>query len=719
MAKHPIEKKVTPAEVEKDIKKDYAFKEKPEDLEESYESYLEITFESDEEEDTLAKRIRTEIDEILEDQEELKAEWGEADDAYDGILPDKNFPFEGCSNINVPIMAEKTDAITSRIEEAIWTVQPLWIVKPMKDSTPESADKKEKLLDYAVRRETDLEPELSNVIHDATNKGTGILENPWNFEEELLTDIENYPGSKQGLAEFLENYPDPPENQKQRKLYNKFLSQLKRGEDVEFIVEYPEAIWNGPDPRHVSLEDFIVPIDCKQLRKAHIHGKHVVLTGDELLQKVKNKKYSEEKVNRLRYAEDKEGNQTTDEVDSFSTKEFDFYILIYKYDTNDDGIEERCLIDYAYEKGIIMKAIKYPYWHKRSYFIPFYISSRSKGFYRAGMKDLLKDVQELANVLINLFVDCTVIGAVPTFKALEGAKELLKPQLNKGWYPGVTFWVQTQEDMQTMPIVTPNLGFMATLITFMEKFAELRSGASQYMTGKESPMDARAPAAKVMMLIKEANIRISQYINNIKRSMAELAYQMVELYYQFMPEGKEYEIMGSEGKPAFPKITRKELKERAVYIPHGSVEVFARALNREINKEIFETLDSHPIIMANPEARRFLMETYIKSAGADWDTHVHKLVPTPEEFEKMQIRITKEAIKAIQTEQAAKGQRLRELMTQGAPEAEAVQMVEQEFAERSQAEEKAKQTGKPVKMPSKSKKKSYNPMRKTAEVIRG
>lgn len=682
----PKEQKVQPQE--KEPRRDFVLKEKTEELEETLESSIEIKFATEEEERKLAEDICEEIRLILTDRKDLEDEWDAQEDAYEGNLADKNFPFEDCSNSNVPIIAEKVDAVTARVEEGIWGVEPLWIVRPMGNTTKEVCEKKERVLDYTSRREMDLETQMDNVIHDAVCKGTGILELPWVHETERVTDVERYAGNKKGLAEFLENYPEAPENKEQSRLWHKFRNQLEKKEDIEVIVDYDEDVWNGPKPQHVPLKDFITE-NVKNLRKSHINGKRIWQSGDELLRKVKDNYYEQARVNRVRYNIGEKGEWIEDE--DFLTKSHECFVVIYKYDVDGDGLEERILVDVAYEKKVILRAIKYPYWHKRPYFIPFYISSKADGFYRSGLAEMLEDIQVLANVLFNLVVDAGTVGVVPSFKALEGAKSYLAPQLNKGWYPGVTFWTRTPDDIEQLQINLPNLGIITNLAAMVDKYAELRSGVSHYMTGKEAPLDPRAPARKAMLLLREANMRVGKYINNLQHSMAELAYQIIELYYQFMPEGKEYQITGEEGEPAFPKISREELRQKTYYVPHGSVKVFFRALEKEINKEIFETLSVHPLIARNPEAQRYLLETYVKSAGADWDKQVHKIIPTEEKLKEYLTEIQVEAIKRKEEEDRAKGERLQQLMATGIPEAQAVRQVEDEFLKMKDEERKRKE----------------------------
>ena len=677
----------TPAE-----RNNYLMEDAPEDRQDKIDYGTKVNLTEDQE-TTIKKHCKDNIKEIQDRRDELGLEtiWEENENQYYGNLPDKSFPFKDSSNLNMPITREKIDTIVNKVSLARFTPEDIWELLPTQsfgkniEETNKACHAKQKFLTFECRNELNYEEESSPVDFDATVHGTGILELPWYYETDTMRDVEVYDGrvgqefapptlekpqgemiTNEGLAQFLKNYPDEDRAQS-KETYRRYLRQLKAGKRIEIVVEYDTDVWNNPKPKHVPLRDFFIHPDTTDIKDSRFHGKRYILTGSKLQRKEDEEIFDD--IDELKI--EATGDGETEEIENFLSKDFTCWTidLRYGFEGIDKGKEKRYLVDFAYDtedsgEVTLLRVRRFPYWHNKPFFIPHYISSKKgPGFYREGLVEILTDSQDLANISLNLYLDCLLFGSIPIMKAKLSQKRTLAPQLRKGLYPGLILWLTSNDDVAFDVSKATNLGPLADTQTLANKYAQLLTGVGEYMSGKEASADTRAPAAKTKMLIQQANVRIGGFIKNIQNASREEAFQLIELYYQYRPEGKVYRAVGEDGEVAFPTITRETLRQRTEYNPVGSIDTISKDVLLQKDMQVYEMVNNDPMFQNPAMARhkRYVLEIIFKDLGGIWEKSIDKLLPTEEEIKKYLVEVQAQAMLKAQEMQKQKiqGQQIK------------------------------------------------------------
>ena len=201
-------------------------------------------------------------------------------------------------------------------------------------------------------------------------------------------------------------------------------------------------------------------------------------------------------------------------------------------------------------------------------------------------------------------------------------------------------WVDHMTDLEQLDIRSQG----APLVNeqeMMHRQAELHSGITDYSSGKESSSDPRAPAAKAMMLLQETNLSINEYVDCMRESIVELAYQIINLYYQYMPRDMKYKVL-KDGRDIFTNVSRQDLKARkAEYIMTGTTAEENKYLERTEMIELTGFLMKFPMIAGNDDAVRYLLERVIDKYDIKG---MHNVLPSEKEVKDRLIAAQKEAM---------------------------------------------------------------------------
>ena len=112
--------------------------------------------------------------------------WKKFHRMYHGILPEKNTPWPGASNLHIPITQIVVDTITSIIANSILGNSPIVTVRPYPElgvDTEEAARKLECFLNYAAREEIrGFRQVFTQWVRQAVLYGTAILKVVWSAE---------------------------------------------------------------------------------------------------------------------------------------------------------------------------------------------------------------------------------------------------------------------------------------------------------------------------------------------------------------------------------------------------------------------------------------------------------------------------------------------------------------------------------------------------------
>jgi len=448
--------------------------------------------------DEVLMYVKGQILTALNDRSQLEDRWIKWVKQYEEILPEqKDFPWPGCSNISLPLTAIAVETIHAREVNTLLSLHPYIQVKPKKKGVDkDSCAKIEQFLEQIFLNVVDFHEVGSQWILEKNKMGTGYLKAIWDTDS------------------------------------------LKVGGK---IVERDDA-----KTEIVAIEDLIFPSNAKDLQTAPWVAHRLKLHWTAL--KAKGKAGIYQNVDKL---EGKQDSKTADaqtgkdvqgekqkaekihETSHDALNEFTIYEVHLDYDIDDDGYPERTVITVHLETDTILRWIHLPYKHGKRPFVRNVYQGRASRIYGKGICELSEHLQDAINTAFNQTIDNMTLANAKCFKRRRGGE---KDKREMTVYPGKVFDLDDVTDLQEFSLGDVHQSNFV-LHTMLRDYHERRTKVTDYTVGKESAtMKSRATATGTLALLQESGRHFDLVINNSRKAIAELAYQVVELYAQYRPE---------------------------------------------------------------------------------------------------------------------------------------------------------------------------------------
>jgi len=593
--------------------------------EETFTSHVRRVKLKSEEHDALALLLDEALTAIKRQREERgwDEDWDRWEDSYFGITADRP---AGRANVHVPLSQEIVDTAWAVIDKGIFSVQPWMQIQPREAMDVDVAKRKEQHLDYALNVEMKARERLDTLTWEMLVLNTGVAYLPWLREMDRIRDEETYDGQRlEDMERFDQRYPNADED------FPEITKKLRAGKKITLNVEYNEALHDAPDVQHIPLRKWIVRDTAQphQLHRERFVGHAFDLRWADVKEQI-SQGYYDDVTAQLQTTVDAEGLRTT-RLDA-EDQPYTLVTGIVRWKRPGQTRERRFLVDFHQQSRTIARILYYPYWHNRVNYIPFYLQRSRRYIYGVSLLQKIESSQDEVNATHNVTLDAVSFGSLPMFKARKTAIHDFNP-MRDGMFPGKTFFLDNPQDVEQFQVqVSSALAVLAGLEQSATRHAELSSGATQNLSGLESSADPQAPGNKTAILVQQSLIRVGKYLATYGASLSELAYQAEQLYYQFSPKGRIFRAMGEKGVPAFPTISRQELRLRADYYPHGSTAALNPDQEKRDTIEALGLLLKNPDIMQAPLKRWAAFETALDVMGSGWEKKKHLLLPSSEEM---------------------------------------------------------------------------------------
>ena len=108
---------------------------------------------------------------------------------FRGIKKKKTIPYEGCSNVAVPLTRTYTEAVLYRLMDAIFSQKKVWMVRTLDPNlvTPEDALQIEDALDWWQKYVINLRKKVFSPLMQSVKIGTGALYFDYVRKQRLIT----------------------------------------------------------------------------------------------------------------------------------------------------------------------------------------------------------------------------------------------------------------------------------------------------------------------------------------------------------------------------------------------------------------------------------------------------------------------------------------------------------------------------------------------------
>lgn len=424
----------------------------------------------------------------------------------------KTFPFVGASNTVLPVVAMAVDPVHARLDTGIFKQDPPFRVKALKKSAIPFAEPLAKWINFYVTNIISLRQIASPRILECTKLGTMVFKTVYERQE-----------------------------------------CIERGYGTDNKeVRVKRQLFAGPTIKGISLGDFLFPPsyqflqDCpvvaerqrttyQELRKLEAQGRLVdvrKLQGQQAIERNVLEMAREAVANH----ETTHGSRVFDDLEVFE--------LWCEYDFDDTGYPARLVATYHPATRTLLRLQYNPYFHQRIPYtvIPYTVTNDS--LYGIGIGEMAKPFQDALTQWNQMASDNAYLANIRMFIAKTNSPNLEEvPRL----YPGRVFFVDDPKNdfipFQSAEVYPSTLQERQNLFGLVEK----RTGVSDYLTGRESPIiGSRATATSTVALIQEGTRRVEQVLENLRLGFAEILDNMLYIWAQYGLNGTDWIVFGDD-----------------------------------------------------------------------------------------------------------------------------------------------------------------------------
>ena len=449
--------------------------------------------------------------ELTTDQSKLQSDWSDIEKAYDGGADPSisSPPFKGACMDVIPVMAMAVDPIHARLDIGIFKQEPVFSVKPYRRDMKNLAPSLSAFIDAYQRNYLKLHKISSPRLLELTKLGTCIFKTVYDREQtKSVTYDEQYKVVTKNMIKF-----------------------------------------SGPRVSGISIGDFLFPPNYQDIQDCPIVFERQRTTFDKLkvleyskklahVDSIKAQQVTNAKTPLEGSREDAVGHKSGTRINE---------LVVWEgwcdYDIDGDGLPEKLVVTYHYETGTIIQLRYNWYFHQKKPYsvIPFTVVNES--IYGLGIGKMARPFQLAITRFHRMASDNAYIANIRMFIAKKNSGIEEVPRL----YSGRVFFVDdpTRDfiPFQAGDIYPSTLAERQNLFGMVEK----RTGVSDYLTGRESPIiGSRATATSTLALIQEGAKRVEEVLENVRGGFSEIVEFCIAIWIQYGTGGIEDIFFGGD-----------------------------------------------------------------------------------------------------------------------------------------------------------------------------
>ncbi len=565
-------------------------------------------------------------------------------------------------NLDTGLSQIKCSDIIGTAVEAILGVEPIVSITPRpgfaKGDGYVIAGQQQEFIDYAIDEKIPLEDPLTLAADSAVYKRVGIIKWIHKVRKEPRIRTEKYTGKKelvsrdqsgqpifknQGIEDFMLQYgedvaADP-------KKYEWILKGLDREEVVKFDVQYDEIVYNDPFPRFVDNKNFYTRRSTngyEGLCEAQLTVERHNYSYFKL--KELEKENSFVNINKVIHDTASDGKLEEKPREGYATENYNVLECVFRFTINGEVTKT---VMWVYEdKMVYLGGIYFPFTVIECYYVPHYVKITGVGFYQEGVAETLTDTHLAKNAILNHTLESaqmatTMVPIVPV------GSDMANQILNNTWINGMPLYGKKGEfDFLNKYMTPPDVGGLLALDGTLSRIGDQISRVSDLRSGKETPLDPKAPARKTAMLLQESGRGVKGYVDIFSRGFDVDVMLILRIYYEMNDDEQEYlerrqkQVTGAEPK----KITKNALMAKTMIQSQAMAYDFNKmdAKRQDLLNNQFLTNES--LIMNNPQANWERLNILISSMDPKWRNNKEKLLPSLEDFNQQMAQIAVQAV---------------------------------------------------------------------------
>ena len=571
---------------------------------------------------------------------------------YKGVLKSKNFPWEGCSNLHIPITGIIIDTLVSRMINPIFGTQPFVTARGASEPAPQAAmpsggddsphniqvsdhDKAhdvEHMLDYILTKRIGVYAKVQDWIREAFIYGRGVMKMVWR------KDVRKYTRSlaREHVEEEIAIYQEKIQSGQMDAGTIEFLDQMSFLADTHdwekelFLqIEREEVVYNNPDWVFIPIEDFIYHpraiditsspyvahrfrMDYDDLLKAQDAG---VYTNVDLLHPMSGEPdssiisaHGESLLKDVQTLE--EGYENVPQEAEDSLAEIELIEFHGKYDIDNDGRMEDIVATFSPKQGVLLSIRETDLLHGKKPFAEIKMFPVPGRFESQGVPEIITDLQQELNDIHNQRIDNGTITNAVMFWYDPNSD--VDPEIHRPG-PGMGF-----------PAGPNQIGILQTGDVKFSSFREEelvrrliqdRIGVSDFAIGNDATAGQNKTATGVSAIVHEGNQRLEMMLRNVAIGLNEAVLQTFQLIQQFGNDEMLFRVV--EGaKSSMRKVTAREIQgQYDIDIAANSVNTNRLMQLNEIQQQLELALRAGPEhVNVSPLIKEFMRRSGSKIA---------------------------------------------------------------------------------------------------------
>lgn len=549
----------------------------------------------------------------IQDREEWESNLKIWDDQYYGNLPQKDFPWEGSSNLHVPLTMLGVETLKPRLIESVLGEFPPVLVQAVEQADEELRSRVELFFNWQIQTEVLIDRTVPLSAHLFLNPGIVVAKTSWQVTRRKRKYIRKFPLGTPSEAIFQaifggsvwEEMKESPTNVFRGRVADSpnvppkevSVTLLLLKKEIAVLVE-KEDIDERPAVDLIDPLDFIVPVrGSGDVQKLPWVMQRLWLTEDELRRRVILGRFYPEVVRELlgetepgegldsdhaRVQENRDAAEGTEGTGESSARQ-DEYPIIEEYrgvDVNRDGFLEEIvlwwspdlpdqLLGWDYLDNLSATGLR-PYVVGRFLPIPF-------RFYPLSFPEMVRSLQEETNTIHNQRVDYGTLQNLPW--GFVRASAMLTPMTIRV-APGRFIPIGDPSDVN-IPHFQGSAAFGQAEEALNYQYFERLTGLTDLALGRQpTRVGATRTATGVASLLSESGLRFKTVMRAFQQFWTEIFQHLLALDQQYLPPGREFRVTGR-----VPEVIR--LRDRFDIAGRFDLRLSANTdtLNREIRRE--------------------------------------------------------------------------------------------------------------------------------------
>ena len=468
----------------------------------------------------------------------------------------KNFPWEDCSNLVIPVAASMVDTIYPRIYSTIFGVTPYFTVEDVNPELAKHVKAYQTFLQLVQQHELKLRRVSRDWFLEAVMHGTSVVK---------LT------------YETIE--------------INKAKKYIEDPDDEEFGYKVGEVdtkiIKDGPALFHLPLEDFFIPFRARSIEDSEWVAHRIRTTWGHL--KIQEQMGAYVNVDQIEHSSEwdsppveKHKEVVEDRVPMWQD-EYEIYEVWCDYDYDEDGIDETLVVTYHAPTQTLLRVQFNPFWHGQKPFREFVYWPRSDRFYGIGICHMAKPHQDEISTIHNQNIDNRTVANTRMWEVVAGSRA---DQSFTGVAPSKKIRVDTLgQEIQPLQLgeVYQSSSESETMAL---KYAQHRTGVGDFLSGIDmAGGGGRVTATTTMAQMQEARTRFNWTLDSAREALSDLAIWTTSLMQQFFDE--ENPILDQLGETDRELVSEFLSMEPEETINQYNITVTASSasLNKEVEKQ--------------------------------------------------------------------------------------------------------------------------------------